>query len=259
LFINGNFSSLQLVSRQHGETPPSENPIFAEVRQKNQELPNQENDMSSLARELLGVIETNRGICQEARKIRLNLPEITTDVLEYFQEEFFAKLDERFPLDSSVNREISANNQVIREKKLTIKQNIYRISNDNKRKLLEEKNREENPSPENELKKIRDQVKEEINKILISKSSLQNIDLKTLLINGKYRNWEEEIEQLPTQEEILVYRNSFLKDLKRVGVGNNKNDIVNAPSLKAARNIAEGIIREVFKKHNVEPANLKKL
>ena len=259
LMINGNFSGLQLVSRQQGETSPPENPIFAEVRQKNEELPNQENAMSFLARELLGVIEANRGVCQEARKIRLNLPEIPADVLEYFQEEFFAKLDEKFPLDSSVNREIIANNQVIREKKLTIEQNIYRISNDNRRKLLEGRNGEETPDSENELKKIRDQVKEEINKILISKSSLQNIDLKTLLINGKYRNWEEEIEQLPTREEILVYRDSFLKDLKRVGVGNNKNDIVNAPSLRAARNIAERIIRETFKKHNVEPANLKKL
>ncbi|CAG8656673.1 1862_t:CDS:2, partial [Paraglomus occultum] len=54
-------------------------------------------------------------------------------------------------------------------------------------------------------------------------------------------------------ERIRQRKLSIKKVLKRVGVGENKNNISNASTLKAARNIAEERIREALKKKNVKP------
>jgi len=261
LLIDENFSNLRVVSQQTEEEiphPPHETPIFTEVRERNQELSNQENEMNSLCEELLIKIRENQEICQEAKEIGLELQEIlANDVLYYFQEDFFTKLDERFSLDSPINKEINYNNEKIMEKKFLIKENVYRIFNYNNERYLEKKNEEENPAPQSELKTIKQRTKEELNKILMGKDSLTNTELRTLLKNSKYQNWEEEIEKFSTAEEILAYQKAFLKSLEKIGIGDNKKDIINAPSVKAAQNIAKEIIRGIFKKYNINPTKLK--
>jgi len=264
LSISKHYEEIQVVSSappSPDSPPPPE--FFPEVRQKNQELPDQEREMVALAEELLKIVEKNQEFCQEIKKFGLRPLEISNDALLYFQEEFFTELNEQLALDSSINREISNYNETVKQKKLSIKKGIYRILNNNKQTLLEEENKEHNPKPDEipdkELKETRQQVREEINKLLNRNSSLQNIELNMLLTNGKYQKWEEEIEQLSTKEEILTYRNTFLKTLKKVGIGEKKNNISNASTLKAAQNIAEERIREALKKNNVKPESLRKL
>jgi len=238
--------------------------------------------MVLLAEELLKVIEDNNQICQEAQNFGIKLPEIPSDALNYFQEEFFALLDENQPLDSSHNSQISTENENIRKKKLNIKENIYGIYNNNKKKLTEKKTGQ-TTSPKSELEKLKEEAKERINKILTDKDNLRNINLTTL-DEGKYQNWEKGIEGLASEKEVLAYVEAFLSALKETGTEekekdkNNKvnsnnsqsspeNDliddstmrVINNSPLPAAKNLAKKKIRELFKKYRPDLEKIKEV
>ena len=164
--INGN--QLSVAKRSFGNinavssstTPPSPDsppipPSFPEVMQKNQALNQEETKMFLLVEELLKIIEYSNKIYQEAQQLGLNLPEISTDALNYFQEEFFEQLDESQALNSSQNSQIDACNEIVRKKKLNIKKNIYGIYDNNKKKLAEAKTG--STPPKNELEKIKEE------------------------------------------------------------------------------------------------------
>src|SRR2546423_11596916 len=137
-------------------------------------------------------------------------------LLNYFEETFFAPLDENQPLNSSHNSQIITENENIRKKKLNIKKNIYGIYDNNKKKLAEKKTGGQTPPLKNELEKLKQEAKERINQVLTDKDNLRNIDLTTLA-NGKYQNWEKDIEGLTTQDEVVAYVEAFLVVLNEAG------------------------------------------
>jgi len=237
--------------------------------------------MVLLSEELLKIIEDNNQTCQEAQNFGIKLPEIPSDALNYFQEEFFALLDENQPLNSPHNSQINTENKNIRKKKLNIKENIYGIYNNNKKKLTEKKTGQ-TTSPKNELEKLKEEAKERINQILTDKDNLRNINLTTLA-KGKYQNWEKDIEGLTSEKEMLAYVEDFLGALKETGAEekekdkNNKvnsnnsqsspennliNDsaerVINKLPLPAAKNFAKKKIRELFKKYKPDLEKIKK-
>ncbi|CAH1755729.1 4981_t:CDS:2 [Entrophospora sp. SA101] len=180
---DGRASIDNVIARSNGPTSPSNPQSFPEVSQKNQELAAEENNLALLAAELLEIIDTkNKEVCREAQTIGLNLPAIPDSVLNYFQEEFFQQLDENQPLNSSHNSQINTDNDKIKQKKLNIKNNVYRVYNSNSKKLTDKKHEKNNPDcpPENELAKRKRQIIEEINKIVTDQDNLRNIDLITL-------------------------------------------------------------------------------
>ncbi|CAG8717140.1 10515_t:CDS:2, partial [Ambispora leptoticha] len=136
--------------------------------------------------------------------------------LDFFEEETFQFLDESQPLNSPDNSQINANNEKIKQVKLNLKSNIYRIYNNNKRKLDEKKNRSNTNIPKSELEKLREEVKQKIFEVLNDKYNLRYINLTTLA-NGKYQNWEEDIDKLATSSEINDYVGVFLTALKEAG------------------------------------------
>ena len=239
--------------------------------------------MVLLSEELLKIIEDNNQICQEAQNFGIKLPEIPSDALNYFQEEFFAFLDENQPLNSPHNSQINTENKNIRKKKLNIKENIYGIYNNNKKKLTEKKTGQ-TTSPKSELEKLKEEAKERINKILTDKDNLRNINL-TILAEGKYQNWEKGIEGLASEKEVLAYVEAFLSALKETGAEekekdkNNKtgsnNNSQNSPEnnlindsarrainnlpLPAAKNFAKKKIRELFKKYKPDLEKIKEV
>ncbi|CAG8634998.1 724_t:CDS:1, partial [Paraglomus occultum] len=228
LWIGKSYDEIQVISStnppSNSSSPDSPPPptFFPEVGQENQELNQEENKMALLAEELLRVIEDNNQICQEAQNFGVKLPEIPSDALNYFQEEFFTLLDENQPLNSSHNSQINTENENIRKKKLNIKENIYGISNNNKRKLTEKK-AGQTASPKNELEKLKEEAKERINQILTDKDNLRNINLTTLA-KGKYQNWEKDIEGLTSEKEVLAYVEDFLSSLKETGAEEKEKD-----------------------------------
>src|SRR6185437_604136 len=119
------------------------------------------------------------------------------------------------PLNSSQNSQINVRNENVRNKKLNIKKNIYGIYDNNKKKLAEGKSGQKLP-PANALEKLKQEVKERINKLLTDKDNLRNINLTTL-DKGKYQNWEKDIEGLTSKEEIINYVRDFVETLKEVG------------------------------------------
>jgi len=294
LWIGKSYDEIQVISSATPPPPTSSFPdsppppaFFPEVGQENQELNQEENKMALLAEELLKVIEDNNQICQEAQSLRLNLPEIPTDALNYFQKEFFEKLDENQSFNSSHNSQINIRNENIRNKKLNTKKNIYGIYESNKKKLAESKSGQKFP-PANDLEKLKQEVKERINKILTNKDNLRNINL-TMLANGKYQNWEKDIERLTTEKEVIAYVEVFVEALKEVGAKekekeqkeknksnkNNPNKLQNSSEnnfiddnvkkainnlpLPVAKNLARNKIRELFKKYQVDLEKLKEV
>ncbi|CAJ0837630.1 2876_t:CDS:10, partial [Entrophospora sp. SA101] len=279
LAIFEHFGNIQAVNVNNNPVPnnppPIPRPTFPEVQQKNQELASEENNLLILAAELLKTIEENRKVVHEAQSLGLNLAEISDDALDYFQEEFFTELDESLAVDNPTNRQILATNEQIRHRKLNIKENINLIYNSNQQNLAAEKNGKK-PLPTDELGQLKKQVIAEINQILTDKDNLKNIDLNTLE-SGKYQNWEKDIAGLASHDQVIAYKNALLETLKKVGIKaneeeNNKtsspsspstpqdnqknnndsvdtNEIINAPSLAVARNIAKKKIRELFTKY----------
>jgi hypothetical protein len=234
-----------------------------------------------LAAELLHLIVENKKVVQEATSFGLNLPEFLPSALDYFQEEFFTLLYEDQFFDSSQNKQIDTNNKKIKQKKENIKQNINRIYNDNKKRLAEAKAGQ--TPPETELEKVKKAMKEKINKVLTDKDNLRNIDLTTLE-NGKYQNWEKDIEKLTSPTEVENYGQAFLDALEKAGVHekeqeekeknndysdnspipaknnsvdqNFKNKVADLP-LAAAKSITKTKIRELFNKYRPDVEKLK--
>ncbi|CAJ0926629.1 21602_t:CDS:10 [Entrophospora sp. SA101] len=264
LAIFEHFGNIQAVNVNNNPVPnnppPIPRPTFPEVQQKNQELASEENNLLILAAELLKTIEENR------------------------KEEFFTELDESLAVDNPTNRQILATNEQIRHRKLNIKENINLIYNSNQQNLAAEKNGKK-PLPTDELGQLKKQVIAEINQILTDKDNLKNIDLNTLE-SGKYQNWEKDIAGLASHDQVIAYKNALLETLKKVGIKaneeeNNKtsspsspstpqdnqknnndsvdtNEIINAPSLAVARNIAKKKIRELFTKYGIKVEDVKK-
>jgi len=289
LWIGKSYDEIQVISSANPSSTSSDSPppptFFPEVEQENQKLNQEENKMVLLAEELLKVIEDNNQICQEAQSLKLNLPEIPTDALNYFQEEFFEKLDESQPLNSSHNSQINAENENVRNKKLNTKKNIYGIYESNKKKLAEGKSGQKLP-PANALEKLKQETKERISNILTDKDNLRNINLTTLA-SGKYQNWEKDIERLTTEKEVLAYVEAFVKVLKETGAeekekeqkgknNNNKSNSDNSQNspensfidnsvkrainnlpLPTAKNLAKNKIRELFKKYHPDLEKIK--
>ncbi|CAI2198743.1 642_t:CDS:2, partial [Funneliformis geosporum] len=164
----------------------------------------------------------------------LNLPKLPADTLEFFETDSFQLLDDTQPLSSSHNSQINTENEQIRQKKLNIKKNIYRIYENNQKKLAEAKTGK--TPPKNELEKLKEEVKGKINKVLTDKDNLRNINLTTLE-NGKYQNWEKDIEQLTSSGQLITYVEAFLKE-DNVIDDNTKKAINNLP-LAAAKNLAK--------------------
>jgi len=284
LWIGKSYDEIQVISSTNppsiSSSPDSPPPptFFSEIGQENQKLNQEENKMVLLAEELLKVIEDNNQICQEAQNFGIKLPEIPTDALNYFQEEFFEKLDESQPLNSSQNSQINVRNENVRNKKLNIKKNIYGIYDNNKKKLAEGKSGQKLP-PANALEKLKQEVKERINKLLTDKDNLRNINLTTL-DKGKYQNWEKDIEGLTSKEEIINYVRDFVETLKEVGakemekeqktnldnsqnpsensfVNNNVRKKIGSLPLPIAKNLAKNAIRELFKKYKPDLEKIK--
>jgi hypothetical protein len=195
--IKNFFRTIELAPNTTPQAPlsPSPNPnsqLYPEVQRHNQDLVNEENELFRLMAELQEIIDekNNKGVCQEAQALGLNLPNIPVDVLDFFQEEFFQKLDETSPLTSYTNVQISIDNGIIRQKKMNIKDNVYQIFNSNTKKLADKIKEQQNSSPhqpESELEKLKREFKERIDEILTDKDNLRNINLATL-DNGKFQN-----------------------------------------------------------------------
>jgi hypothetical protein len=254
-------------------------------------LASEENNLALLAAELVEVIDKNEKVFQEARQEGLNLPQLPATALDYFQEEFFQSLDETQPLNSSHNSQINADNEKIKQKKLNIKTNVYRIYNDNKKKLDDKKSDPNTNTSKSELEKLKEEAKQKINEVLTDKDNLRYTNLVTL-DNGKYQNWEKDIEKLTTSDEVNAYVRAFLVALNGVGAtqredekgGNKKNEGKSTNSnnlsnpqepginpirsdtkkfsslpLEVAKNLAKSRIRNLFNKYKPGLQKLKSL
>ncbi|CAI2162268.1 13545_t:CDS:2 [Funneliformis geosporum] len=159
---------------------------YGGVSAKNEALWKEENSLDQLAIELLDIIEKNKQICQEAQTLGLNLPTISNDVLKPFQQVFFKEFNDKLPLDNPINRDVDSANQNVRQQKMNIKANVYRIYDRNIKALTDAKKNE--PSvPNNELEKLKNKVMVAINEVLSDNNNLQNINLTTFE-NGEYLN-----------------------------------------------------------------------
>ncbi|CAI2200520.1 1220_t:CDS:2, partial [Funneliformis geosporum] len=180
----------------------------------------------------------------------LNLPKLPADTLEFFETDSFQLLDDTQPLNSSHNNQINTDNEQIRQKKLNIKKNIYGIYENNQKKLAEAKTGK--TPPKNELEKLKEEVKEKINKVLTDKDNLRNINLTTLE-NGKWQNWEKDIEQLTSSGQLITYVEAFLKVLRATGAKEKEKEQAEKPSPfitspNSLRNKEENLIDDNTKK-----------
>lgn len=245
--------------------------FYPEVRQKNTELAQQEKDLVGLVTELTEVItKNNQEVVLQAQKLGLKLPTIPLESLKYFQSVFFKDLEEKLPLDSPFNQKIMGENEIIRRKKEEgIKKNIYQIYHKNLKKL--ENYQKNGPStPDSELERLKNQVIEIINQVLINKDNLRKINLSALE-EGKYLNWEEDLAALSQKEEVTAYRDNFLAVLqKSITQADSEEDssrkqpnsnsklelskIDNALSLPEARKIAKKLIIDLFSRYGIENA-----
>jgi hypothetical protein len=242
--------------------------FYPEVRQKNTELAHKEKDLVDLVTELTDVItKNNQEVVPQAQKLGLKLPTIPLESLKYFQEVFFKDLDDKLPLASPFNQKIMAENEIVRRKKEEgIKKNIYQIYHKNLKKL--ENYQKNGPStPDSELEKLKNQVIEIINQVLINKDNLRKINLSALE-GGKYLNWEEDLAALSQKEEVTAYRDNFLAVLqKSITQADSEEDpsrkqsnsirldlgkIDKALSLPEARKIAKRLIIDLFSRYGIE-------